>query len=168
MKKIPQICTKSLNFSSKNLFAVFHIIIKKFPPSPTKFLRTAMLGRSWSGGQVCCPPPPLFLLSSWVCLCIILAIHVVCPPLRNIQTTLSYPEFFLHFLNWTGCYYPLIHEINYNLVSVNQSIYQYHEFSNNHSAFNRLTQMHQSIDQSVNQSSIQSPFSYFNQLIMHN
>ena len=168
MKKIPQICTKSLNFSSKNLFAVFHIIIKKFPPSPHKISAYGRVGQIVVRRTSMLPPPPLFLLSSWVCLCIILAIHVVCPPLRNIQTTLSYPEFFLHFLNWTGCYYPLIHEINYNLVSVNQSLYQYHEFSNNHSAFNRLTQMHQSIDQSVNQSSIQSPFSYFNQLIMHN
>ena len=130
---------------------MFHIIIKNPPPPPPQnfCVRPCWADRGQED-KYAAPPPPLFLLSSWVCLCIILAIHVVCPQLRNIQTTLSYHEFFLHFLNWTGCYYPLIHEINYNLVSVNQSIYQYHEFSNNHSAFNRLTQMHQSIKMYLN------------------
>ena len=61
MKKIPQICTKSLNFSSKNLFAVFHIIIKKFPPSPHKISAYGRVGQIVVRRTSMLPPPPLIL-----------------------------------------------------------------------------------------------------------
>ena len=86
MKNTPNMHQIS-QFSSKNLFAVFHIIIKNPPPPPPP--QNLCVRQCWADrGQedkYAAPPPPLFLLSSWVCLCISLAIHVVCPQLRNTR-----------------------------------------------------------------------------------
>ena len=71
-----------------------------------------------------CPPLPPSPLSPSLFLGVlvhILTIHIGWSPLQNIQITLPYTEFYLHFSNWTGWYYPLTPEVNHNL-SVNQSI----------------------------------------------
>ena len=147
------------------------LLLKNFPPPPTKILRTAVVGQIVVRRTSMLPPPPPPILAVFMGV-LVHNLSITCclpstpkypdhPLLSRILSTFSKLDLLLLPIDtWN------------QLQSGNQSISQFintMDLAIINSAFNRLTQMHQSIDQSVNQSSNSvPPFSYFNQLIMHN